>query len=105
MTLFLAIPGLEKRWEEICCYFLLYAQNELPEIKIPALKALKVSTKILTNSQRQNYYCVIITLIKSDITDSIRKETLSCFKEAAKYFKEEINREIIQFNVNILNRK
>lgn len=99
-----SIPGLETRWEEICCYFLLYAQNELPEIKISALKALKIATKILTNSQRQNYYCILITLIKSDITDSIRKETLSCFKEAAKYFKEEINREIIQFNLNILNQ-
>jgi len=77
----------------------------MPEVKISALKALKISTKILTNSQRQNYYCIIIALIKSDITDSIRKETLSCFKEAAKYFHEEVNREIIEFNINILNRK
>jgi len=77
----------------------------LPEIKISALRALKISTKILNNSQRKNYYCILITLIKSDTTDSIRKETLSCFKEAATYFKEEVNREIIQFNLNILNRK
>jgi len=70
-----------------------------------ALRALKISTKILTNSQRQNYYYILIQLIKSDIIDSIRKETLSCFKEAAKYFNEEVNREIIQFNLNILNRK
>lgn len=104
-VLFLAIPGLETRWEEICCYFLLYAQNELPEIKISALRALKISTKILNNSQRLNYYCILTKLIKSDTTDSIRKETLSCFKEAATYFKEEVNREIIQFNLNNLNRK
>ncbi|KAL4121874.1 hypothetical protein QTP88_014296 [Uroleucon formosanum] len=99
-----SIPGLETRWEEICCYFLLYSQNELPEIKMSALRALKISTKILTNSQRINYYCILIELIKSDTTDSIRKETLSCFKEAATYFKEEVNREIIQFNLNILNQ-
>lgn len=105
MVLFLAIPGLETRWEEICCYFLLYAQNELPDIKMSALRALNISTKILNNSQRQNYYCILIQLIKSDIPDPIRKDTLSCFKEAAKCFNEEVNREIIQFNLNILNRK
>jgi len=105
MVLFLAIPELETRWEEICCYFLLYAQNELPEIIMSALRALKISTKILTNSQRTNYYCILIKLIKSDTTDSIRKETLSCFKEAATHFKEEVYREIIQFNLNIFNRK
>lgn len=105
MPLFLAIPGLEERWEEISCYFLLYAQNELPEIKIAALKALNISTKILTMSQRQNYYCIIFTLIKSDITDSIRKETLSCFKKAAKYFAIEINYEFLEYYVTNLNSK
>lgn len=99
-----SIPELETRWEEICCYFLLYAQNELPEIIMSALRALKISTKILTNSQRTNYYCILIKLIKSDTTDSIRKETLSCFKEAATHFKEEVYREIIQFNLNIFNQ-
>lgn len=77
----------------------------MPEVKISALKALQVTTKILTKSQRQNYYCIIISLIKSDITDSIRKETLSCLKEAAKHYKEEVNTEIVQFNINTLNRK
>lgn len=105
MVLFLGIPGLDKRWEEICCYFLLYAQNELSDVKISALKALKISTKLLTKSQRQNYYCIINTLIKSDTTDLIRNETLNCLKEAAKYHKEEVNSEIINSNINNLNRK
>lgn len=76
----------------------------MTEIKISALKALKISTKILTKSQRQNYYCIICTLIKSDFDDSLRNETLLCFKEAAKYYKEEINNEILHLNQNILNR-
>lgn len=105
IILFLAIPGLETRWEEICCYFLLYVQNELPEIKMSALKALKLSTKILTKSQRQNYYCIISTLIKSDLSDSVRNEMLSCFQEASKYYKEEIDTEILHLNLSILNRK
>lgn len=105
IILFLAIPGLETRWEEICCYFLLYVQNESPEIKMSALKALKISTKILTKSQRQNYYCIIIKLIESDLSDSIRNEMLSCFKEASKYYKEEIDTEILSLNLKILNRK
>lgn len=102
---FIGIPGLDKRWEEIGCYFLLYAQNEFPDVKMSALKALKISTKLLSKSQRQNYYCIINTLIKSDTADLIRNETLSCFKEAAKFYKEEIYTEIIHFNVNNLNRK
>lgn len=77
----------------------------MPEVKISALKALKISTRLLTKLQRQNYYCIITTLIKSDTTDSIRNETLSCFKEVAKYYKEEINTDIIYFNINNLNRK
>lgn len=68
------------------------------------MKALQVSTKLLTKSQRQNYYCIISTLIESDVTDSIRNETLSCFKKAAKYYKEEINTEIIHANFKNLNR-
>jgi hypothetical protein len=105
IILFLGIPGLDRRWEEIGCYFLLYAQNELPEVRISALKALQISTRLLTKSQRQNYYCIITTLIKSNTTGSIRNETLSCFKEAAKYYKEEINTDIIHFNISNLNRK
>lgn len=105
IILFSAIPGLETRWEEVCCYFLLYAQHEFPDVKISALKALKISTKILTKSQRQNYYHILNTLINSDIPDDIRNETLSCLKESAKYYKEEINSEIIHFNLNISNSK
>lgn len=70
-----------------------------------ALKALKISTKILTKSQRQDYYCIISTLIKSNMTDSLRNEIFSCFKEAAKYYKEEINNEIINLNQIVLIRK
>ncbi|VVC36254.1 Hypothetical protein CINCED_3A000120 [Cinara cedri] len=97
-----SIPGLETKWEEICCYFLLYAQNDLPEVKISSLKALRISTKILTKSQRDNYYCIISTLIASNITDHIRQETLLCFKEAAKLYKEEII-EVIDSNIKVLN--
>lgn len=67
------------------------------------MKALKISTKILTKSQRQNYYCIINTLIKSNITGSLRAETLSCFKEATKYYKEEIINEIIHANQIVVN--
>lgn len=84
---------------------MLYAQNELPEIQMAALKALKISTKMLSQSHRLNYYCIISKLIKSDVPDSIRNETLSCFKEAAKYYKEEINTEILQSNLSLLNRE
>lgn len=105
IILFLAIPGLETRWEEVCCYFLLYAQHEFTDVKISALKALKISTKLLTKSQRQNYYHILNTLINSDVTDNIRSETLSCIKEGAKYYKEEINLEVIHFNLNIVNSK
>lgn len=89
----------------MCCYFLLYAQHEFPDIKISALKALNISTKLLTKSQRQNYYYILNTLINSDVPDNIRNETLSCLKEAAKYYKEEINSEVIHFNLNIVNSK
>jgi len=68
-----------------------------------ALRALKLSTKILTKSQRKNYLCILNKLIKSDISDSIRNETLSCFKEAAKYYTEEVNTEILNGNIIILN--
>lgn len=74
----------------------------MSEVKISALKALKISTKVLTKSQRQNYYCILNTLIKLEISETIRNETLSCFKEAAKYYKEEVNSEIIQKNNVIL---
>lgn len=106
MTIFFpGIPGLETRWEEICCYFLYNAQNEVPETKLSALKSLKISTKLLTKSQRLNYYCILSTIIQSDVSDSIRNETLSCFKEVAKFHKEEINTEIIQKNIIVLNRE
>lgn len=104
INLFLAIPGLEVRWEEICCYFLLYAQNELPEVKMAALKALNKSTKILSQSQRQNYYYILCSLIESDIPDSIRNEILSCFKEIAKIYKEEIITEVLSPKLSILSR-
>lgn len=68
------------------------------------MKALKISTKILTKSQRHNYYCIISTLIASNITDQIRDETLFCFKEAVKFYKEEIIIEIIHSNLKVLNR-
>lgn len=101
----IAIPGLETRWEEINCFFLLYVQNDITEIKISALKSLKISTKTLTITQRQNYYCILSTLIESDISDSIRNETLCCLKELAKFYKEEINTEMIQPKFKTVNRK
>lgn len=70
-----------------------------------ALKALKISTKTLTKYQRQNYYCILCTLIESDISDSVRNEILISFKELAKYYAEEINIEIIQPKFKTVNRK
>lgn len=70
-----------------------------------ALKALKISTKILTKSQRQNYYSILCTLIESDVSDSVRNEILSNFKELAKYYAEEINIEIIQAKFKVVNGK
>lgn len=89
----------------MCCYFLFNSQNEVPEVKLSALKALKISTKILTKSQRLNYYCILSTIIQLDVSDSIRYETLSCVKEAAKFYKEEIDTEIIQKNISVINGK
>lgn len=77
----------------------------MPEIKLSALKSLKISTKLLTKSQRLNYYCILSTIIQLNVSDSIRNETLSCFKEAAKFHKEEIDTEIIQKNMIVLNRE
>lgn len=60
---------------------------------------------MLTKSQRQNYYCIMGTLIKLNTADTIKNELFSCFKEAAKYFKEEVKTEIIHKNLSNLNGK
>ncbi|XP_050420718.1 MMS19 nucleotide excision repair protein homolog isoform X2 [Adelges cooleyi] len=99
-----SIPSLENRWEEICCMFLFYAQNDASNIKITALKALRLSTKFLSMSQRRNYYSVISELIKSDVSSDVRNETLSCLKETAKYFTDEVMTTIIDSNISILDK-
>lgn len=60
---------------------------------------------MLTKPQRQNYYCIMSTLINSNAADTVKNELFSCFKETAKYFKEEVKAEIIYKNLSILNSK
>lgn len=78
----------------------------MPEVKMSALKALKASTRVLTKSQRQNLFCILRQLIESDVSDSIRNETLSCFKEAATHFKEEMSVDIlVTIKINLKGKK
>ncbi|XP_050546203.1 MMS19 nucleotide excision repair protein homolog [Daktulosphaira vitifoliae] len=98
-----SIPGLETRWEEICCLFLLYSHSEVNEIKISSLKALRISIKTLSKSQRQNYYNTIIDLIKSKTTKEVTNEMLNGFKEIAKYYNEEVMTFIINSNIGDFN--
>ncbi|CAI6351869.1 unnamed protein product [Macrosiphum euphorbiae] len=104
-----SIPGLETRWEEICCYFLLYAQNELPEIKISSniflkkkvnseiiqfnLNILNQSNDIVLKSKWLNALCCLgkeeyfFTLISDNLCANLSEKkaeteiTLKCLRD------------------------